>query len=489
MKTVLKNKNAQPQSKIIKYIKDLSLREREQFAQFVASPYFNQHDKTKELLDIILANIEHLNGALEREQLFKQLFPGENMDEQKLHNVMSYLKKLYHRFLAQQYFEKQPLREQLFTLEAAYEANQFDLLINRAKQLEKSAEQHPYQNGDYHFVNYRFNHLLGFYSGGYVDRAKTDSFQKMLYHLDRYFIVEKLRNCCHLTANMMMFSTSYEFGFLEEMLAYVQTNLEYFENDIPILLYYSILMTMREEENPVHYERLKEILTHKTSKLTTDEGRDLYNFANNYCIRQIKLGNSQFQRELFSLYQQGLSGELLLNNGIISEWDYKNITTLACSLKEFEWTEHFLNDYKDRLLPARRDNAYNYNLANFYYNKKLYDNALEVLRDVQFTDLAYHLNTTFLQLRVYYDLRDSEAFYGLIETFRIYVIRNRKMTTIEKKGYTNLLRFSKSVASIKFNASTFSKKALAEKLESLRKKIETTDNVINKQWLLEECKI
>lgn len=63
------------------------------------------------------------------------------------------------------------------------------------------------------------------------------------------------------------------------------------------------------------------------------------------------------------------------------------------------------------------------------------------------------------------------------------------MTTIEKKGYTNLLRFAKSLASIKFNTSTFSKKVLAEKLESLRKKIETTDNVINKQWLLEECKI
>lgn len=119
----------------------------------------------------------------------------------------------------------------------------------------------------------------------------------------------------------------------------------------------------------------------------------------------------------------------------------------------------------------------------------MYDNALEVLRDVQFTDVTYHLSTTFLQLRIYYDLGDTEAFHGLIETFRIYVIRNRKMTTVEKKSYTNLLRFAKSLASIKHNSSTFSKKVLEEKLISLRKKIETTDNVINKQWLIEECKI
>ncbi len=485
----------QPQSKIIKYIKDLPAREREQFCQFVASPYFNQHDKTKELLDIILENQEHANGALEREQLFKRLFPKERFDEQKLHNVMSYLKKLYHRFLAQQYFEKQPLLEQLFTARAAYEATQFDLFTNRAKQLEKSIEQNTHHNGDYYYVNYHLNNLLGFYNG-YIDRSKQEAFQKMstafqkmMTSLDRYFIAEKLRHCCHLTANMMRVSTSYDFGFLEALLAYVKENLIDFEQDTSILLYYRVLMTMKEESNPLHYEHLKDILQHKTDHLTREEGYDLYNFASNYCIRQITAGNSKYQRELFNLYQQGLSGKLLLTNGLISEWDYKNIITLGCSLKEFEWTENFINEYRDKLLASHRENAYNYNLANFYYNKKMYDRALEVLRDVQFTEKTYHLNTTFLQLRIYYDLHDTEAFHSLIETFRIYVIRNRKMNTSEKKGYTNLLRLAKSLASIRHNASTFPKKELEAKLIALRHKIETTENVINKQWLLEECKL
>lgn len=477
------------QSKIVRYISEIPVRDRERFYQFTCSPYFNQHDKTRELLEIVLEYIDKPNGQMDRDKLFGRLFPGEEQDEQKLHNVMSYLKKLYNRYLAYQYLESQPLREQLFTLESAYEVNQFDLLTNRAKQLEKAIEQYPYHNGDYHFVSYRFNSLVAFYSGGYVDRSKTDSFQKMLHHLDRFYIVEKLRNCCHLVANMMLFSTSYDFGFLEELLVYVQKNLDTFENDTSILLFYTILMTMREESNPVHYERLKDILSNKMDRITAAEGRDLYNFANNYCIRQIKMGHGQFHRELFNLYQQGLNTELLLNNGLISEWDYKNVITLGCNLKEFVWTEQFIQDYKDKLLASRRENAYNYNLANFYYNTKQYDNALEVLRDVQFTDVTYHLSTTFLQLRIYYDLKDTEAFHSLIETFRIYVIRNRKMTTAEKKSYTNLLRFAKSLATIKHNASTFSKKTLEEKLTALRKKVEDTDNVVNKQWLLEECKV
>ena len=476
-------------SKIVKYISEISVRERERFYHFICSPYFNQHDKTRELLDIVLEYIERPNGQLERQALFNRLFPGEPHDDQKLHNVLSYLKKLYNRFLAFRYLENQPLREQLFTLESAFEVNQFDLLTNRAKQLQKSVEQYPYQNGDYHFVNYRFNSLLGYYSGTYVDRSKTESFQKMLNHLDRYYIIEKLRNCCHLTANMMLLNTRYDFGFLEDLLKYLERNWDQFANDIAIVLYYTVLMSMRDENNPRHYEHLKDILTNQSDKLTQDEAYELYNFANNYCIRQIKLGHSQYQRELFNLYREGLKADLLLNNGVISEWDYKNITTLGCSLKEFEWTERFLEEYKDKLLPARRENAYNYNLANFYYNTKQYNKALEVLRNVQFTDVTYHLNTTFLQLRVYYDQRDTEAFYGLIETFRIYVIRNRKMTTAEKKSYANLLRFAKSVASLKLNASTFARKVLEEKLAALRRKIQETDNVINKQWLLEECQV
>ncbi|MBK8703864.1 MAG: hypothetical protein IPN33_09695 [Saprospiraceae bacterium] len=117
----------------------------------------------------------------------------------------------------------------------------------------------------------------------------------------------------------------------------------------------------------------------------------------------------------------------------------------------------------------------------------MFSDVLSALLHVQFTDVKYHLNTTFLQLRTYYAMRDTEALLSLIETFRIYVIRNRKMTTNEKRGYSNFLRFAKKLALLKHNSSTFSKKSLKEKLDALSHKIETTENVINRYWLLEEC--
>lgn len=490
LKTELNKNEAVGQSKIIKHLGDLAPKDRERFLQFVSSPYFNQHEKTKELLEVILEHLERPKNALDREQLFKRLFPGEAFDEQRLHNVMSYLKKLYHRFLAQQFYEKQAFREQLFTLESAYENNEFLLFTNRVKALEKATEQNPHRDSNFHFINYRLNTLLGFYQGDFGDRSKSDTFQKVINHLDRYYLIEKLRTSCHLTANMMLVNTKFDFGFFEVLLQHLRDHFDSYQDDASVIMYYTILMSLREESDPQYYHALKQMLSNKIEQFSADERRDLYGFATNYCIRQSNLGRSEYRRELFELYQQGLKTGLLLTNGtIISEFNYKNVAMLGCSLKEFNWTEGFIQNYRESLPVHRRENAYNFNLANLYYNKKMYNEALMALMKVQFTDVTHHLNTNMLLLRTYFALRDTEALLSLIETFRIYIIRNRKLTAAEKKGYTNFLRLCKSLVLLRHHASTFSRKALQEKLETLRQKIDGTQNVINKHWLVEECKV
>lgn len=474
-------------SRLVRYIQEFAPKQREKFRQFVISPYFNQHQKTIELLEIILSEIDKNKPKLSKVSVHGRLFPAVDYDEQQLHNVMSYLKRLYYRFLSIQHFEQQDFREEVITLEAAYENNQFDVLKNRGKQLEKQLNRHNYRDSDYFLADYRLHKLLGYYGAHYEDRSKSSVFQSMLDALDRYFIIEKLRNSCHLTANMLIQNTHYEFHFLDDLLEHLENNWSQYEDDKAVILYYTILMSLREESNLEHYVRMKSMLKEDVDSLGPVQKEDLYGFASNYCIRQINLGQEPFRRELFQLYKQGLEIGLILQNGMLSEWNYKNITSLGCSLKEYEWTEDFIQQYKDMLPSHRRENAYNYNLAHLYYNKKQYHEALSVLLLVQFTDVKYHLNTSFLLLRTYFALKDTEALLSLIDTFRIYVIRNRKISTEQKRGYTNFLRFAKKLVLIRHQAPAYSRQPVEEKLAELAKKIESTTNVINKYWLLEEC--
>ena len=475
------------QSRLFKYIYQLSLKEREEFHRFVISPYFNQHKKTILLLEIILKGIEAPEKYLNKEKVFKKLYPKLSYNEQKLYNTMSYLLKLYHRFLAYQYVEQKPFWEQLYTIEQAYLKHQFDLFKNRANQLNKALDKYPVRNSHIHYVKYRLNHLLGAYETGNINRSDSTYFQSMIDHLDFYYTSEKLKRTCTLVGQMLVMNTQYDFRFLDNLLEYVEKNWSHYKTEPSIAAFYNILMMLREKDNEAYYHQIKAMLGDTINHLFPEEVHELYNFAFNYCIQQIGKGDNRYQRELFQLYQQGLENGALLNNDILSEWDYKNIATLGSALKEFEWTKAFLEKYKEKLPKNNRENAYNYSLARFYYGQKMYKETFATLLHVQFTEVVYHTGATELLIRSYYELEDYEALLSLLETFRIYIIRNKKMTTANKKGYTNYCRFAKKLVLLKNSRITYTKQDYLEKMTSLYKKVSETPNIINKQWLEREC--
>lgn len=475
-------------SKLVQYIAGLDARGQDRFRLFVNSPYFNQHQKTVELLDYVLAGIDKSPTHLDRRRVYEVLFPGEAYHEQTLYNLMSSLKKLYHRFLAQEHLEGLKFEEEINLIQSAFHRQQFGLMKNRAKQLEKQLKVHPYADARYYYANYRYLRTMGYYAGHYEDRSKAETFQRMLDNLDRFYFLEKLKNACHLTANMILLNTQYDFSFLDALLNYYRKHANQFTDDASIELYYTVLMSLRDNANPQYYQKLKRMIQERVDHFHPDEQHDLYAFANNYCVRRINNGDESYQLELFQLYKYGLSSEIIYENGLLSEWNYKNITVLGCLLGEYDWTEQFLEDYKELLPPGRQENAYNYNMAHLHYTKQRYQEALSHLLRVQFSDVKYHLNHNSLLLATYYALGDEEGVLSLIETFRIYVIRNRKMTNEQKRSYTNFLRFAKKITQLKYQPALYAKVSKAEKFAKLLDKVRQTDLIVNRYWLEKACR-
>src|SRR5690606_34123264 len=164
----------------------------------------------------------------------------------------------------------------------AYDGNQFDVLKNRGKQLEKQLERSEYRDSLYYQADYNLHKLLGYYGAHYEDRSKSAEFHNMLHALDCYFIIEKLRNACHLTANMIMLNTHYDFEFLTELLEHIKNNWSKYEQDKAVGLYYTILMSLQEESNMEHYLHMKQMLEEDVDSLGPVQRGDLYGFASNY---------------------------------------------------------------------------------------------------------------------------------------------------------------------------------------------------------------
>lgn len=477
------------QSKIINYIQQLPTKQKERLRLFVESPYFNQHKKTKLLLKLILDEKKCQSDQIDRSFLFKKLFPKEpQYDEQKLFNVMSYLNRLFQKFIAHELIEENEVQEKLLVLEGARERGMWGFVDNRAKSLEKILNKNANIDSNHYYSTFKLYFTQNFERRDGLEKKEQVLMQKMLDNFDKYYLAEKLRLAVTLYSDMMAKNVEFEFSNLEDLLEFIQKNWSKFEEELYIKLYYTIFMSQREK-NPKFYEDLKFMLAEQLDELKFEDQQTLFKATNNYCIKNINLGENidHYREELFQLYQQGLDKKLLLKNNTLSEWEYKNIITLGSVTGKVEWTEKFIEDYKKYLPANKRENAYTYNKAAFYFHQEDFEQVQKLLISVQFTDVKYHINATLLLLRTYYKTMDTEALHSLIETFRIFIMRNKEIQTTQKKGYTNFLRFKKRLVNIKYNKKTYSQKDYHEKLDKLRMTIKNTEPVMNEYWLLKEC--
>jgi hypothetical protein len=473
--------------KLVKQIEKMTLPERERFRRLVSSPYFNQHEPTIQLLDYILEALPDHPERIERHQLFEHLFPGEKFRMQALYDLTSNLGKLYERFLANEFLDEHPLRAELLTLEAAYAGNRFDYFKGRARKLHRLVDASDVHDEQEEWITYQLLRIEAYYLGKYEDRADPLPFQKMLRQLDHFYIVEKLHHACHLTANMLLMNTSYDFGFLDAILAYVEAERDgALAGQLSVELYYCILMSMRELDNPGHYYRLLELMDEHFDAFTPREQKDLFNFSCNYCIARTNRNDLTFLRELYNLYQRGLENGAIFDHGLLSEWNFKNIVSVGCTLEEFAETEQFIETYRERLPEDKREVAYALGMAQFHYRRKEYDQAGRYLRNVRHTDVKYHLGRVLLEVRIAYEQHDTNYLINILDTFRLYVLRQRKITTAEKKSYTNYVRFTKQLVLLKHQAEYIDDDKLRAKLDKLHRKIRDTEQLFGKDWLVQE---
>ncbi|MBK9108077.1 MAG: hypothetical protein IPM92_06735 [Saprospiraceae bacterium] len=90
-----------------------------------------------------------------------------------------------------------------------------------------------------------------------------------------------------------------------------------------------------------------------------------------------------------SYIKHSLKTDVILVNGEISPWSFKNIITLALRLGKYNWVENFISDYGPRISNIYRENAVNYNSASLFFYLKAYNKAIPLLQIVQFDELTY----------------------------------------------------------------------------------------------------
>ena len=473
-------------NKLIRLISGISRKEMTRFRELAASPYFNKHQDTKALvcyLSEIYPRFDEESCC--RKRVFQQLFPGQKHDQSQLALVFTYTLKLFEKFLIQERFKERIPLHNILLLNDLRNRKHYTLYEKTLGRAETELIKEEKRDSSFYNRKFQLAREADNYYKQIQKRRKDDSIQHKQKNLDLFYLSEKLKDACEMEVRRKILKVNYNTHLLDAVIQEVGGNLEEYEQEPSIYMYYTLYQMIVYSDHQFYFKAY-EVLKNNQRYFEQHELKSLYNYLQNYCIGQINLGETHFLKEIFKLYQSQISQDLLIEDGYLSEWHYKNIVTTGIRLGEMDWVGHFVETFKEKLHPESRENAYLFNLASYYYATKQLDRVLDLLVKVEYNDLRYNLGAKALLLRTYYDLEEYEPLFSLSESFKQYLHRNKLMADSRRIGYSNLFRLTKKTAQIKANAGFVSKEKTQKELKKLEKDLKESEAIFNKSWLVEK---
>lgn len=464
-------------SKLIELLRKMQPKQLKKIRALATSPFFNNDEDLVKLLDALLQfapdfDLQHID----KKQLYKLAFSKAKYDEKKFGYLLSDILWVVEQYLIETRFAEQKALQHFYLLQEYTELELEKHYRGTLSEARNKQQKYPYRDADFFYNEF----LLDAVENAYFDKLRTHRFDISLQHavdnLDIYFLTLKLKYSCEIYNRSNVVATDYEIRLLDEILVYLKSHT--FEHAPAIQVYYKVLMTLKEPQEAAHFAELKKLLAKHTNQFPPKEARDMYAYAQNYCIKQVNGGNMKYLKDLFQLYKMTLETEIIFLDKYLSPWSYKNITSVALRLQEYDWAEKFVEDYKERVEPPFRNNAYAYNMASIYFDNKKFDKALELLRHVDFNDLYYSLDSKAMMLRIYYELKEKKSLSSLLDSFRVYLKRNKQVSEYQRTIYLNLVKYVREASRIP--------KQEKYRAVKLKETIEKNKNTAYLNWLLEK---
>jgi hypothetical protein len=475
-------------STLIQLFKSLDKADRRQLRKVVASPYFNQREDVTALFEYIDKHIDAGAPKLMKEKAFATIYKKEKFDVDRFYYPMSLLTQIILKYLAMNELEQQ--------------TPQYDRLLNRAlrkrgaeKIYEKTltdAKTHlneqPLRNAQFHLDKFMLAFGEEFDAKQQIHRDADFGLQEITNNFHFYAISEVLRLAISLLSHQLVAKKEYNQPLLTSVLAIAEQHL-----DVPaIATQYFAYQTLSgsnqtntsvlgdntsvgQDTEGVFFRRLKKEITDNQKLFPETELRDLILVAINYCIRRQNRGELEYVNEALDLFQLGLNEGVLFESGVLSPYTYKNVLMLALKINNYDWAEQFLIDYKKFLPEKERENLYKYNYAIYYFRKKDYTKAIQLLQEVNLKEVLFNLDARRMLARIYYDLKEFSALDSYIESSKIYLHRQNDIG-YHKESYTNYFRTIEKFLKSDLRSTTVKDK--------LRQEITDTQMIVEREWLL-----
>lgn len=461
-----------PDNKLLQLLELLTPVEKQECAAFLKSPYHNRREDVRKLWELAAGGRRRAANGDFAKTAFSQICPDQPYDDAQWRHLQSYLLGCVEAFLAQRAFEKTPLLADLHLAPVYRQKNLQKTLEHVLRRAGERLEKMPRDGNFYHHL-YQLEWERYAATESQV-RTKENNLAAVNRAFDIYVVANKLRLACLMESHRAVFQAEYDTSFLPDLLRFAE------KSDllgVPLVALYFYCYKSLTDGGEADFRAFRRELEAQSQTLPLDESRTLLLLAINYCIRRLNTGESRYVREAFDLYRIGLESNALLENGHLGRFAFKNIVALGLKLEEFEWSEKFIQRYEPFLEEKYRAAHRDYNLAKLFFAQKDYRRAMPLLARVDESDLLLNLDSRVMLLKMYYETGEHDALDALLSSFKILLLRKKKVIGYHSAHYLNTLRYIQKLTRLNFN----DKKAV----QSFRAEVEGNKAVIEKEWLLE----
>ncbi|MCH2043000.1 MAG: hypothetical protein MK212_02580 [Saprospiraceae bacterium] len=456
---------------VIDILRRFSKIERKRFGLFINSPYHNSSTHLVKLSEYILNE-----KIIRLEDLYQLLYPSQVYKRQTINNLLSMLQKQINQFLELEFQAKNKQVEQTLNLLSIYRKRKLPKAYHKQEiQLKKQLVQAEILDVEGHYLHYQ-KELEWYTQQESINPIAANNLQQLMHHFDIHYIANTLRYAVIALAHQRVSQKKYSFALLDVILAKIEQE-NYLEEPCIALYYYAY--QVMHEGNDINFNQLKEKIMEYWKVFDEEMIRSLLRVSINYCIRQINKSRSDFLAEIFELYQFGVEKKYLFEDGELSRFTYKNIVSTAIKLKAYQQLKDFIDQHTQDLHPKYQKDYHDFCLAKWYYvSQKNHPKAIELLSRIDLEDLWLQIDTKVTLAKVYYESKEYEALDYLLDSFKRYIKRHKKLSPVYQNSYLQFISFLQQLTKL-----TMDKKNAQE---SLKKALLDAQRLPEKSWLLEQ---
>ena len=479
-------------SKLVEMLGMFSKGEMKSFEKFVISPYFTAGRSVEGLFNILKKYHPEFDSAnIEREKIFKKLFPREKYNEKKLKNITSSLIKLAEQFMVIDDLKKNPYEFELKLFDHYWKNENLKLFYSTLKSLEKKVDDLPFDHINAYYYKEK---ILGNKTGYFLKINRPDKGIPLIAETAEYNTLTFLVKFIKANNYKSRIPGTFKAGMDDVLIDTVWKNMDLdtimadlrekkYSHLWLLELYYNVSRFSHDINDVDSFHKAREIYGKNKEKFSRSEKHFILGDFTAFCIRKFVSGSTDFFRIEFDIAKEFKDENVLIpdDSTALQLLQYRNIVLCAIKVKEYKWLEEFIRDCTPLLRPPYRESMKYFATAKLEFERGNYEKCLENASKVQYDMFTYKLDIKILLLMTYFELALFDQAESMMDTYRHYLKNNKEFSAKYLRKFNDFI----NIYSALFKAGSTGN---PEDHGYLLKKVEDIKDLPARRWLIEKIK-